>query len=211
MRNFIVLILMLFTKAFTSAEWDYDKVFSIEPSDHSIYLTVKSELAAKRQGTSSSRTRAEVRGGGAKPWKQKGTGRARVGSTRNPSRVHGGSAFGPKPRDYNLKVNKKVRLLAKRSILSSKIKSNSYKIIDNFKMSSMKTKEFVQILEALNLGNEKLTMIVGDTDNNLLLSSRNLNNINLVVAEHMSAYDISNSNVLLFDQSGVETLNEKLK
>ena len=188
-----------------------DKVFSIEPSDHSIYLTVKSELAAKRQGTSSSRTRAEVRGGGAKPWKQKGTGRARVGSTRNPSRVHGGSAFGPKPRDYNLKVNKKVRLLAKRSILSSKIKSNSYKIIDNFKMSSMKTKEFVQILEALNLGNEKLTMIVGDTDNNLLLSSRNLNNINLVIAEHMSAYDISNSNVLLFDQSGVETLNEKLK
>ena len=188
-----------------------DKVFSIEPSDHSIYLTVKSELAAKRQGTSSSRTRAEVRGGGAKPWKQKGTGRARVGSTRNPSRVHGGSAFGPKPRDYNLKVNKKVRLLAKRSILSSKIKSNSYKIIDSFKMSSMKAKEFVQILEALNLGNEKLTMIVGDTDNNLLLSSRNLNNINLVIAEHMSAYDISNSNVLLFDQSGVETLNEKLK
>ena len=118
-----------------------DKVFSIKPIDHSIYLTVKSELAAKRQGTSSSRTRAEVRGGGAKPWKQKGTGRARIGSTRNPSRVHGGSAFGPKPRDYNLKVNKKVRLLAKRSILSSKIKSNSYKIIDDFKMSSLKTKE----------------------------------------------------------------------
>jgi len=188
-----------------------DKVFSIKPSNHSIYLTVKSELAAKRQGTSSSRTRAEVRGGGAKPWKQKGTGRARIGSTRNPSRVHGGSAFGPKPRDYNLKVNKKVRLLAKRSILSSKIKSDSYKIIDNFKMSSMKTKEFVHILEALNLRDEKLTVVTGHADDNLLLSSRNLSNIKLVVAEHMSAYDISNSNILLFDQPGVEILNEKLK
>ncbi|MBI45126.1 MAG: 50S ribosomal protein L4 [Candidatus Marinimicrobia bacterium] len=188
-----------------------DKVFSIKPSDHSIYLTVKSELAAKRQGTSSSRTRAEVRGGGAKPWKQKGTGRARIGSTRNPSRVHGGSAFGPKPRDYNLKVNKKVRLLAKRSILSSKIKSNSYKIIDDFKMSSLKTKEFIQILESLKLRDEKLTMIIGNPSDSLLLSSRNVNNVNLVVADHMSAYDISNSKILLFDQSGIEILNEKLK
>ena len=86
-----------------------DQVFSIEPNEHTIYLAVKSELAAKRQGTSSSKTRGEVRGGGAKPWKQKGTGRARVGSTRNPSRVHGGSVFGPKPHKFNLKVNKKVK------------------------------------------------------------------------------------------------------
>ena len=104
-----------------------DNVFDVKkPNNHTVYLAIKSELASKRQGTSSSRTRAEVRGGGAKPWKQKGTGRARVGSSRNPSRVHGGSAFGPKPRDYNLKVNKKVKVLAKRSVLSSKIKSESF-------------------------------------------------------------------------------------
>ena len=112
-----------------------DKVFSITPNDHSVYLAIKSELASKRQGTSSSKTRSEVRGGGAKPWKQKGTGRSRVGSSRNPSRVHGGSAFGPKPRDYDLKVNKKVKLLAKRSVLSSKVKSDSYKIIDNLDLN----------------------------------------------------------------------------
>ena len=188
-----------------------DKVFSIKPNDHTVYLTVKSELASKRQGTSSSRTRAEVRGGGAKPWKQKGTGRARVGSSRNPSRVHGGSAFGPKPRDYNLKVNKKVKLLAKRSVLSAKIKSNLYKIIDDFKISSMRTKEFTQVLDALDLNNKKLTMVVGSINENLLLSSRNLSYINLVSANNISAYDISNSNMLLFDQSGIEILNETLK
>ena len=188
-----------------------DKVFAIKPNDHSIYLAVKSELASKRQGTSSSRTRAEVRGGGAKPWKQKGTGRARIGSSRNPSRVHGGSAFGPKPRDYNLKVNKKVKLLAKRSVLSSKIKSNLYKIIDDFKISSMKTKEFSKILNALDLSGKKITMIVGDVDENLLLSSRNLAYVNMISASNMSTYDISNSSMLLFDQSGVEILNEKLK
>ena len=188
-----------------------DKVFSIKPNDHTVYLTVKSELASKRQGTSSSRTRAEVRGGGAKPWKQKGTGRARVGSSRNPSRVHGGSAFGQKQRDYNLKVNKKVKLLAKRSVLSTKIKSNLYKIIDDFKISSMRTKEFTQVLDALDLNNKKLTMVVGSINENLLLSSRNLSYINLVSANNISAYDISNSNMLLFDQSGIEILNETLK
>ena len=188
-----------------------DKVFSIKPNNHTVYLTIKSELASKRQGTSSSRTRAEVRGGGAKPWKQKGTGRARVGSSRNPSRVHGGSAFGPKPRDYNLKVNKKVKLLAKRSVLSAKIKSNLYKIIDDFKISSMRTKEFTQVLDALDLNNKKLTMVVGSINENLLLSSRNLSYINLVSANNISAYDISNSNMLLFDQSGIEILNETLK
>ncbi len=188
-----------------------DKVFAVIPNDHSIYLAIKSELASKRQGTSSSKTRAEVRGGGAKPWKQKGTGRARIGSSRNPSRVHGGSAFGPEPRNYNLKVNKKVKLLAKRSVLSSKVKSNSYKIVDNFKVSSIKTKEFSKILDALELRDEKITIIAGSPDQNLLLSSRNLSHVNMVSASNMSTYDISNSNILLFDQSGVEILNEKLK
>ena len=110
-----------------------DKVFKIKPNQHSIYLTVKSELASRRQGTSSSKTRSEVRGGGAKPWKQKGTGRARIGSTRNPSRVHGGTAFGPRPHKFSVKVNKKVRTLAKKSALSIKIASDAYKVLDKFK------------------------------------------------------------------------------
>ena len=119
------------------------KVFEVEPNEHSIYLAVKSELAAKRQGTSSSKTRAEVRGGGSKPWKQKGTGRARVGSSRNPSRVHGGVVFGPKPHAYNLKVNKKEKNLARRSALSIKVSSKAFKVLENIKMDNPKTKMFL--------------------------------------------------------------------
>ena len=187
-----------------------DKVFSIKPNEHTIYLAVKSELAANRQGTSSSKTRGEVRGGGAKPWKQKGTGRARVGSSRNPSRVHGGSAFGPEPRQYNDKVNKKVKILARKSALSQKIKSNLFKIVDDLSMDSFKTKDFNKILNNLEIENSKLTMIVGNHNENLYLSCRNLNVINLVSAKNFSTYDIVNSNMLLLDKAGVEFLNESL-
>ena len=152
-----------------------DSVFKVKPNEHCIYLVIKSELAAKRQGTSSSKTRSEVRGGGAKPWRQKGTGRARVGSTRNPSRVHGGSAFGPKPHKYSVKVNKKVKLLAKKSALSLKISSSSFKIINDFNLKSHKTKEFVEILNNLEINNEKITLITGEEKNkNLYLCSKNL-------------------------------------
>tara|TARA_Y100001970_G_scaffold47257_1_gene59712 strand:- start:62847 stop:63467 length:621 start_codon:yes stop_codon:yes gene_type:complete len=187
-----------------------DKVFSIKPNEHTIYLAVKSELASRRQGTSSSKTRGEVRGGGAKPWKQKGTGRARIGSTRNPSRVHGGSAFGPKPRQYNDKINRKVKNLARKSALSQKVKSNSFRVVDSLLMDTFKTKDFSNVLDSLEVNNIKLTMIVGDNDNNLYLSCRNLNNIRLVSAKHVSTYDIINSNMLLFDKTGVEFLNENL-
>jgi large subunit ribosomal protein L4 len=107
-------------------------VFGVTPNDHCIYLTIKSELASNRQGTNSTKTRAEVSGGGAKPWKQKGTGRARVGSSRNPPRVHGGVAFGPRPRKYKLKVNKKVKRLAKSSVLSQKLSDKKLIIVENF-------------------------------------------------------------------------------
>ena len=187
-----------------------DKVFSIKPNEHTIYLAVKSELASKRQGTSSSKTRSEVRGGGAKPWKQKGTGRARVGSTRNPSRVHGGSAFGPKPRDYDFKVNKKVKLLARKSALSTKIKSNLFKVVDDLSLESIKTKDFNQILNNLDMDNQKITMVIGEENRNLLLSSRNLNKVNLVLANSVSTLDIVNSNMLLFDKSSIEFLNTNL-
>ena len=186
------------------------EVFSIKPNQHSIYLAVKSELASNRQGTSSSKTRSEVRGGGAKPWKQKGTGRSRIGSTRNPSRVHGGAAFGPKPHKYNLKINKKEKSLARKSALSLKISSNSFKILDNIDMENIKTKDLVSLLNNLKIGNEKITIIVGQKKENLYLSSRNIYNINLVYADNFSTYDIVNSNFLLFDKESIETLNNQL-
>jgi len=184
------------------------KVFSVKPSEHSIYLTVKSELASKRQGTHSSKTRAEVRGGGAKPWKQKGTGRARVGSTRNPARVHGGSAFGPKPRNYDIKVNKKTKKLARISALSLKISSDAYKIVDDLAMPSSKTKDFNDVISKLDLQNKKVTMVVGDYDKNLFLSSRNLFLVNMVSVLDVSTYDIMNSDTVLFDESSINKLNE---
>ena len=185
-------------------------VFSVDPNDHCIYLAVKAELAAMRQGTSSSKTRSEVRGGGAKPWKQKGTGRARIGSTRNPSRVHGGSAFGPKPRDYSMKLNKKVKVLARKSALSIKISAKMFKVIDDLKMDSPKTKDFYQILQKLDMKNHKVTMFVNEANENLLLSVRNLFYVNMVSVDNFSTYDIMNSDVLLFEESCIKHLNEKL-
>jgi len=189
-----------------------NNVFKVEPNEHSIYLTVKSELASKRQGTSSSKTRAEVRGGGTKPWKQKGTGRARVGSTRNPSRVHGGSAFGPKPHKYTLKVNKKVKTLAKCSALSIKVSTSSFKIFEDFNFKTSKTKDFVSFLNSFeDVKDKKITLITGEeNNNNLYLSSRNLEKINLVSVHSISTFDIMNSSFLLFDKDGIDYLNNHL-
>ena len=159
----------------TSAKVDMDnRVFKIDPNEHCIYLAVKSELAAKRQGTSSSKSRSEVSGGGRKPYKQKGTAYERVGSTRNPARVHGGSAFGPKPRKYELKLNKKVKTLARKSALSMKVIADSFKVLNDFSMDSVKTKDLHNILRKLDVNDKKILIITNNIDNNLLLSSRNL-------------------------------------
>jgi large subunit ribosomal protein L4 len=187
-----------------------NKVFKIDPNEHCIYLAIKSELAAKRQGTSSSKTRSEVRGGGRKPYKQKGTGNSRLGSTRNPARVHGGVAFGPKPRSYNLKVNKKVKSVARKSALSMKVINNSYKILDNLTMKDIKTKNFVKSLENLNIIEKKIVVISNELCKNLYLSSRNLETINLVNVKTFSTYDVINSNYLLIDKPAVEYLNKNL-
>ena len=187
-----------------------NKVFKVDPNEHCIYLAVKAELAAHRQGTSSSKTRSEVSGGGRKPYKQKGTGNARVGSTRNPARVHGGSAFGPKPRNYNLKINKKVRTVARRSALSIKIADNSYKILDNLSMKETKTRNFVETLKVFDIQNKKITIVSSEYCKNLHLSSRNLEKINLVNVKSFSTYDIMNSNYLLIEKDAIEYLNENL-
>ena len=186
-------------------------VFGIKPNSHCVYLTVKSELASMRQGTNSSKTRAEVSGGGAKPWRQKGTGRARIGSTRNPSRVHGGVAFGPKPRKYNLKVNKKVKRLAKQSVLSQKFLDKKLIIIDNFQLSSSKTKDFANILNDFDLLDKKTTILLNEINDHSILSSRNIKNIYLSKASTASAADLLDCEVLVLDKDAAEYYNEKLK
>ena len=186
-------------------------VFGIEPNSHCVYLTLKSELASMRQGTSSSKTRAEVSGGGVKPWRQKGTGRARVGSTRNPARVHGGVAFGPKPRKYSLKINKKVKKLAKKSVLSQKLIDKKLIIIDDFTVSSFKTKEFSNILNEFDLLDKKITISLNETTDNVILGSQNLKNIYLCKASHASAGDLLDCEVLVLDKNAAEYYNDTLK
>ena len=187
-----------------------DDVFKIEPNDHCIYLAVQSEMAALRQGTHSSKTRSEVRGGGAKPYKQKGTGRARVGSTRNPARVAGGAAFGPKPRKYNKSVNRKVKQLARKSVLSQKILSKDLIVVDNFDLESNKTKDFMNILTNLAVAGKKNSIMLGDVSDNVHFSSRNIKGTIVFSALSASAYDLLDCQKLIFDLDGIEKLNSQL-
>jgi len=187
------------------------KVFGIDPHENSIYLAVKSEMAASRQGTSSTKTRGEVRGGGAKPYRQKGTGRARVGSTRNPARVHGGVAFGPKPHKYNLKVNKKVKKLARKSVLSEKLSSESLFILDDFSVKSNKTKDFLHILKNFELDNSKVTVLINKVNEDAVLGSRNIKDVLLLEASSASTYDLIDCKYLLLDKESAEYFNKHLK
>ena len=195
----------------TSKKVELNKlVFNVKPSEHSIYLAVKSELAAKRQGNAHSKTRAEVRGGGTKPWKQKGTGRARVGSLRNPSRVHGGTAFGPRKRSYSLKVNKKIRLLARKSVLSMKVNDKKFMVLDDLNIETSKTKDLLKILTILDINNEKIIILSSEENKSIYFSSRNLINVKSKNVNSFSTCDVADSSFLLMDKVSVEYLNEKL-
>ena len=185
-------------------------VFGIEPNEHCVYLAVKSEMGSIRQGTHSSKTRAEVRGSGRKPWRQKGTGRSRIGSTRNPSRVHGGTAFGPEPRNYKDRINKKVKLLARKSVLSDKMSSKALIGIDEIKLESPKTKEMVNLLESLNLSGQKVAVLLGEYDENIWLSFRNLRNVSIMEAKDASTYDLLDCENVLIDRAGIVVLNNAL-
>ena len=187
-----------------------EEVFGITPNKHCVYLAVSSEMASIRQGTHSSKTRAEVSGGGAKPWRQKGTGRARVGSIRNPSRVHGSKAFGPKPHKYDKKVNKKVRQLARRSVLSQKVSENNFIVIDNILPKTPKTSEFSGLLKNFNLNGEKVTVLTDTMEENLYLGSRNIKNICVVPVESASTYDLLDCQMILANEASVEILNKQL-
>ncbi len=187
-----------------------EEVFGITPNKHCVYLAVSSEMASIRQGTHSSKTRAEVSGSGAKPWRQKGTGRARVGSIRNPSRVHGSKAFGPKPHKYDKKVNKKVRQLARRSVLSQKVSENNFIVIDNILPKTPKTSEFSGLLKNFNLTGEKVTVLTDTMEENLYLGSRNIKNICVVPVESASTYDLLDCKMILANEASVEILNKQL-
>ncbi len=187
-----------------------EAVFGITPNEHCVYLAVSSEMSSIRQGTHSSKTKGEVAGSGAKPWRQKGTGRARVGHIRNPSRVHGSKAFGPKPHGYDKKVNKKVRQLARRSVLSQKVSKNSFIVLDNIFPETPKTSEFTSLLKNFNLTEKKVMVLTDSMEENLYLGSRNIKNICVVPVQSASAYDLLDCQMILANEASVEILNKQL-
>ncbi|MEG1436324.1 MAG: 50S ribosomal protein L4, partial [Oscillospiraceae bacterium] len=173
-----------------------DEIFGIEPNAAAMHLVVVNYLANQRQGTQSTLTRAEVRGGGRKPWRQKGTGRARQGSTRSPQWTHGGISHGPKPREYGFSINKKVRKLAMKSALSDKVAEEKLLVLDKFSMDAIKTKEVVNLLSAINVG--KKTLIVLPEKNDLIYkSARNIAGVKTTLVNTLNVYDIVNCDTLI--------------
>lgn len=183
-------------------------IFEIEPNDHAIYLAVRAYLANQRQGTHKTKTRAEVSGTGKKPWRQKHTGRARVGSFRSPLWKGGGTIFGPVPRDYSMSLPEKLKKLAKKSALSHRAKEADIKVVEDFSFDEPKTKNMYSILRALKLENTKTLFIVPKTDKTLYLASRNIPNLQILEAYKVSTYDLMNNKVLLFQKSAVEELQK---
>ena len=182
------------------------KIFGIEPNDHSIYLDVKQFLANARQGTHKSKERAEVNRTTKKHHKQKGTGGARAGSLKSPIQRGGGTVFGPRPRNYGFKLNKKVKQLARKSALSMKVKSENLRVVENFTFEVPKTTSFINVMAALGLDKKKSLFIVGDYDKNLYLSSRNLQGVKVVNSSEISTYDIMNASEVVLSVGAVEKI-----
>jgi large subunit ribosomal protein L4 len=178
-------------------------VFGIDPNDHAIYLDVKQHLANKRQGTHKSKERAEIVGSTRKIKKQKGTGTARAGSIKSPIFRGGGRIFGPTPRDYNQKVNKKVKRLARKSALSIKAKEKSILIVEDFQMDAPKTSAYNQVLQALGLRDKKSLVVLGEPNNNVYLSSRNLGHSKVVTNSELNTYQITNASSLVLFESAI--------
>ncbi|MBN8547448.1 MAG: 50S ribosomal protein L4 [Ignavibacteria bacterium] len=184
-----------------------DGVFSVEPNHHVLYLASKVYLANQRQGTHKSKERGEIRGGGKKPWRQKGRGGARAGTTRSPLWVGGGRIFGPKPRDYRLKVPRKVAMLAKRSALSLKNSEERLVVVENFTYEAPRTKDFVSLLQALKLDGKKVLVLTSEHNENVYKSGRNIERVKVLSVNSVSTYDILNSQVLLLQSGAVEYFN----
>ncbi len=188
-----------------------EEIFGIEPNDHVIYLAVKQYLAANRQGTSKVKTRMEVKGSSKKLHRQKGTGGSRKGNIRNPLYKGGGTIFGPKPRDYDFKLNQKVKGLAKCSALSYKAKENSILVLEDVKLDQPKTKDIVNILKGLKAEGKKVLFLTGDDNINLVLSLRNLTNVKGFQFNDMNTYDIVNAQIILFTEGSVKAIAEEVK
>ena len=187
-----------------------NSVFGVEPNTHAIYLDVKSYLANKRQGTHKTKQRADIKGSTRKIKKQKGTGTARAGSIKNPIFRGGGRIFGPTPRDYSQKVNKKVKRLARKSALSIKAKEKSIFIVEDFQMEKPSTKEFIKMLSALGLSGKKNLLVLEELNKNVYLSSRNLKNSNVVINSELHTYGISNANNLIISEGAVPKIESLL-
>ncbi len=184
-----------------------DSVFAVEPNTSVMHMAVINYLANQRQGTQSTLTRAEVSGGGKKPWRQKGTGRARQGSTRAPQWYHGGIALGPKPRSYNFTINKKVRQLAIKSALSSKVLADELVVLDSLTLNAIKTKEIVKVLSALKAG-KKALIVLPEKDDVVYRSARNIAGVKVSPANCINTYDILNCDTLILVKDAVAKIEE---
>ncbi|MDD6293813.1 MAG: 50S ribosomal protein L4 [Eubacteriales bacterium] len=183
-----------------------DAVFGVEVNEHLVHMAVVSQLANNRQGTQSARTRSEVSGGGRKPWRQKGTGHARQGSTRSPQWTGGGVVFAPKPRDYSFRLNKKERRIALKSALTSRVQDNKFIVVDALKMDEVKTKTFANTLS--NLKVNKALVILNENDSNVVLSARNIPTVKTALTNTINVYDIMKYDTVVIDKAAVATIEE---
>jgi len=187
-----------------------DTVFGVEPNDHAIYLDVKQYLANARQGTHKSKQRNEVAGSTRKLKRQKGTGGARSGSILSPLFPGGGRVFGPVPRDYGFKLNKKLKRLARRSALSYKMKDEAIKVVEDFTIDAPRTKTVVAMMNGLKVADEKILVVLPESNRNMLLSARNLQNVKVIPAANLTTYDVMNASSVLIAEGAVSVINEML-
>ena len=184
-----------------------ESIFAAEISEYAVYEVIKNHLANRRQGTQSAKTRAEVRGGGRKPWRQKGTGRARQGSTRSPQWIGGGVVFAPKPRDYSYSVNKKVRRLALKSVLTTKVNEGNLIVLDALEMNAPKTKDFIAMLSAVNAG-KKALVVTAENSPNVVKSGRNIPGVDITFVNTLDVYDIMRHDSLIITKEAVRKTEE---
>ena len=187
-----------------------DTVFGVEPNDHAIYLDVKQYLANARQGTHKSKQRNEVAGSTRKLKRQKGTGGARSGSILSPLFPGGGRVFGPVPRDYSFKLNKKLKRLARRSALSYKMKDEAIKVMEDFAIEAPRTKTIVAMMNGLKVSDKKILVVLPESNRNILLSARNLQNVKVIPAANLNTYDVMNASSVLIAEGAVNVINEML-
>ena len=183
-----------------------DAVFGVEVNEHLVHAVVVAQLANKRQGTQKAKTRSEVSGGGRKPWRQKGTGHARQGSTRAPQWTGGGVVFAPTPRDYTIKLNKKERRLALKSVLTAKVQENKFIVLDELKFDGIKTKNFQAVLNNLNVN--KAMVVINENDKNVVMSAKNIPNVITAQTNTINVYDILKYNTMIVTKAAVETIQE---